>query len=294
MAVSTVGFISNDSVTKYISAFINIGQVMLLRGLIATTLIAALAYHRRELSFSREALHPLMLLRSLAEVASTICFLTALTHLPLANASALFHFLPLATTMAAALFLGKGVGWRRWLSIFAGFVGVVLIVQPGADQFNAFSLLVLLSVGFSVVRDLATARAPATVPPIMMSVVTSAGVTLAGGLLIVPYGGWTPVEPWQIIFFMLGAILVLTGYQAVILAMRTGELSFVAPFRYVGLVYAFLLGFLIFGEVPNTLMFVGSAIVLGSGIYMLYRERVRGGGIAAETAVSPTVAPEGM
>lgn len=294
MVLSTVGFISNDSVTKYISSFMNIGQVMLLRGIIATALIALLAFHRRELTFSREALHPLMLLRSLAEVASTICFLTALTHLPLANASALFHFLPLATTMTAALFLGETVGWRRWLSIFAGLIGVLLIVQPGADQFNAFSLLVLASVGFSTLRDLATARAPATVPPIMMSVVTSALVTLAGGFLVVPYGGWTPVEPWHFILFMMGAILVLTGYQGVILAMRTGELSFVASFRYVGLVYAFLLGYVVFGEVPNALMFLGSAIVLASGIYMLYRERVRGGKLAAQATASPGVAPDGL
>ena len=88
----------------------------------------------------------------------TIAFLNAITHLPLANTSAIFQVQPLAVTFGAAIFLAEPVGWRRWLAIVAGFIGALIIVRPGIEGFNAFALFLLISVMFSAIRDLATKR----------------------------------------------------------------------------------------------------------------------------------------
>ncbi|PZO74528.1 MAG: EamA family transporter [Mesorhizobium amorphae] len=293
MVVSLAGFTANDAVTKLAAQHMNVGQIMLLRGIIATGLISLLAWRGGVLRLNPELAHPIIVLRSVAEIVSTVCFLSALPHLPLANISAVMQFLPLAITMAAALFLGEQVGWRRWMAITAGFVGVMLIVQPGAHGFNAFALLALGSVGACVVRDLATARAPTTIPSMQISVLTSAGVMAMGGVLVVPFGGWSPVGSLQGGLLVAGAVLMLVGHQFLIVSTRGADLSFVAPFRYVALLFAFALGFLVFGEVPDAWMIAGSAIVVVSGIYLFHRERMRGASVAAEST-TPSLAPDGL
>lgn len=293
MVVSLAGFTANDAVTKLAAHHMNVGQIMLLRGIIATGLISLLAWRGGVLRLNPELAHPMIVLRSVAEIVSTVCFLSALPHLPLANISAVMQFLPLAITMAAALFLGEQVGWRRWMAITAGFVGVMLIVQPGAHGFNAFALLALGSVAACVVRDLATARAPTTIPSMQISVLTSAGVMVMGGVLVVPFGGWSPVGPLQGGLLVAGAVLMLVGHQFLIVSTRGADLSFVAPFRYVALLFAFALGFLVFGEVPDAWMIAGSAIVVASGIYLFHRERMRGASVAAEST-TPSLAPDGL
>lgn len=293
MVVSLAGFTANDAVTKLVTQYMNVGQVMLLRGIIATTLITALAWQRGVLRFDPALAHPMVVLRTLAEIVSTVCFLAALPHLPLANISAVMQFLPLAITMAAALFLGEQVGWRRWLAILAGFAGVMLIVQPGAQGFNVFAILALGSVAACVVRDLATSRAPSSLPSMQLSVMTSAGVMVVGSVLVVPFGGWSPVEPFHVGLLAAGAVLMLVGHQFLIVATRGADLSYVAPFRYIALLFAFALGFIIFGEVPDIWMILGSAIVVVSGIYMFHRERVRGRTVASE-ATTPSMVPDGL
>lgn len=284
MTVSTIGFSANDAVTKLLSLSMNVAQIMLVRGVLATALIGLLAWRARAMLPARRALHPMVLLRVAAEILSTICFLTALPHLALANATAIMQALPLAVTMAAALFLAEPVGWRRWLSILAGFAGVLIIVRPGSEGFNAYALLTLVSVAACAVRDLATRAAPTDIPSLFMTFVTSLGVTLTGGLLIAPYGGWTPLEPFHLAFLTLGAALLLVGYQFLIMSNRAGDISFIAPFRYISLLNAALLGFLVFREVPDAAMLAGSLVIVLSGLYMLYRERIRGRRVATSVA----------
>src|SRR5690606_19201343 len=134
-------------------------------------------------------------LRVVGELAATVLFLIALSRMPLANISAVLQALPLAVTMGAALFFGETVGWRRWLAIAAGFTGVMIIVRPGLEGFNAYSLLALVCVLFCAVRDLATKQIPAEVPSLLVSTITSAAITFVGALLIAPFGGWTPIPP---------------------------------------------------------------------------------------------------
>ncbi|WP_394892176.1 DMT family transporter [Mesorhizobium sp. AaZ16] len=294
MSVSMAGFTMNDTLVKLASAEMNMGQVMLVRGLFATVLIGLLAWRRGALKTPRFAFHPKVAVRAVGELGGTFFFLIALANLPIANVSAVLQALPLAVTMGAALVFGEGVGWRRWLAIAAGFAGVMIIVRPGLEGFNIYALSVLLCVGFCAVRDLATRRIPESVPTLLISTVTAGVVTICGAFLVAPLGGWAPMRPASVGLLAFAAVLLLFGYHFIIMAMRGGDISFVAPFRYTALLWAILLGFLVFGDVPDTAMIAGATIIVGSGLYTLYRERVVGSRLPAARSTTPAMAPDGM
>lgn len=294
IVISMAGFTINDAITKTLVETMNQGQVMLMRGVFATTLIGALAWSQGALRMPRQAAHPMVALRVVGELAATVLFLIALSRMPLANISAVLQALPLAVTMGAALFFGETVGWRRWLAIAAGFTGVMIIVRPGLEGFNAYSLLALVCVLFCAVRDLATKQIPAEVPSLLVSTITSAAITFVGALLIAPFGGWTPMTAGEVGLLAAAAVLVLIGYQFIIMAMRLGDISFVAPFRYTALIWAILLGYMIFGDIPDGAMILGASVVVGSGLYTLYRERKVGREKPAAESTAPNMAPDGL
>ncbi len=294
MAVSMAGFTANDAIAKHASEAMNMGQVMVVRGLFATLFVALLAWHQGALRPFKVALHPLLLLRVFCEVAGTVTFLLPLAMLPLANVSAVLQALPLAVTMGAALIFAETVGWRRWLAIAIGFAGVMIIVRPGFEGFNAWALLVLACVGFCAVRDLATKRIPSEIPTAFISTMTAAANTFVGLFLVQPLGGWTQPTVSGTALLACGAVLLLFGYQFIIMSMRTGDISFIAPFRYTALLWAILLGFLVFGDVPDLAMIAGATIIVGSGLYTLYRERLVGRSKAASESIGPGMAPDGL
>ena len=291
MAAAMAAFTINDAITKAVSAEMNFGQVMLVRGLFAIVLIAALALHRRALRPLRTLMTMAVVLRVAGEIGATILFLAAIVNLPLANTTAILQVLPLAITLGAALTFGEPVGWRRWLAIAAGFIGVLIIVRPGVEGFNQFSLFALISVIFCAIRDLATKRIPAPIPSLFVTLLTTISVTIAGAGILVPLGGWTPPSGRALALLAFTAILLLIGYQCIIMALRTGDISAVAPFRYSALLWAMLLGYLVFGDVPDAMMVSGAAIIVASGIYAFYRERIRHRAVAAEASGLP---PDGL
>ena len=291
MAAAMAGFTMNDTITKAVSAEMNFGQVMLVRGLFAMALIAALAFHQRAMRPIRTILIRPVEVRVIGEVGGAVSFLAAITHLPLANTSAILQALPLLITLGAALAFREPVGWRRWLAIGAGFVGVLIIVRPGAAGFNQFSLLALTSVMFCAVRDLATKQIPTHIPSLFITLLTTVTVTTAGAAILVPLGGWTPPSGRALGLLALAAVLVLIGYQCIIMALRAGDISAVAPFRYSALLWAMLLGYLVFGDVPDGMMVTGASIIVLSGLYAFYRERKRHRPVAAGASGLP---PDGL
>ena len=197
-------------------------------------------------------------LRIAGEVGGTVSFLAAIVHLPLANTAAIFQALPLAITLGAALIFAEPVGWRRWSAIMAGFIGVLIIVRPGLEGFNQFSLFALVAVVFCALRDLATKRIPGRSRRCSSRLLTTVTVTAAGAAILFPLGGWTPLTGRGIGLLALAAVLLLIGYQTVIMALRSGDISAVAPFRYSALLWAMLLGYLVFGDVPDAMMVTGA------------------------------------
>lgn len=294
MAISMAGFTMNDAITKAVAANMNMGQVMLLRGLFATGFVALIAWQQGALRSFEHVRHPMVLLRVAGEASATMFFLIALTHLPIANVSAVLQALPLAVTLGAALVLSEPVGWRRWLAIIGGFVGVLIIVRPGFDGFSVYSLSALACVFCCTVRDLATRKVPPEIPTLLISLTTSVAVTSFGAVLIVPFGGWTPPSVQDLGLLFAAALLLIIGYQFIISAMRIGDISFVAPFRYTALIWAILLGFVLFGDIPDMPMIVGACLIILSGLYALYRERVRGARRPAAESTSPGMATDGL
>lgn len=294
MVISMAGFTVNDATVKFLSESMSVAQVIFLRGAFATVLVGLLAWKGGALAQPRQAFHPLVALRVFGEAGGTVTYLLALAHLPIADVSAMQQALPLAVAMGAALFFGEQVGWRRWLAILAGFIGVLIIVRPGFAGFSPYSMLVLACVGFCAVRDLATRRIPDGTPTLLVSAVTSLAMTVLGVLLLPTMGGWAPVSLEHVGLLALAAVLVLIGYQFIILSMRVGDISFIAPFRYTALLWSIILGIVVFGDYPDAVMILGSLVIVGSGLYTLYRERVTGRAKAASESTGPDLAPDGI
>ena len=290
MAAAMAAFTLNDTITKSVSAELNIGEIIVVRGLFAMALIAAFAAWRGALRPLRTLFIRPVGMRIIGEIGGTLTFLAAITHMPLANAAAIFQALPLVITLGAALIFGEPVGWRRWLAIGIGFIGVLVIVRPGTAGFNEFSLLALASVAFCTVRDLATRRIPKEIPSLFIALLTTFTVSAGGAAIMYPLGGWTPPSGRVVGMLAVAAVLLLIGYQCIISALRTGDISAVAPFRYTALLWAMLLGYLVFGDRPDIFMLVGAGIIVLSGLYTFYRERVRHRLLAANT---PALPPEG-
>ncbi len=294
MALAMFGFTTNDAITKGLTDTFSLAQIIAVRGLFATMLMACLAWYRGAFAQPALALNPLVVARAFTEVGATLLFLTALAHMPLANISAVLQSLPLAVTMGAALFFGERVRWRRWLAITIGFAGVLVIVRPGLEGFNAYSLLVLCCVCFAAARDLITRQIPDAVPSLLVSVVTAGLLTVVGSALIIPLGGWAPMQPLDLGKLALAAVLLMIGYQFIIVAMRMGDISFVAPFRYTALLWAVTLGILMFGEWPDEAILAGAALVVGSGLYSLYRERKLGRAKPIAETSAESITPDGL
>jgi drug/metabolite transporter (DMT)-like permease len=294
MVVAMIGFTLNDAITKVSSESMNMAQVMLIRGAFASLFVGLLAWQRGALALPGSMLQPMVAVRVAGEAGATVSFLVALAHLPIANVSAVLQALPLAVTMGAALVFKEGVGWRRWLAIAIGFAGVLIIVRPGFEGFSIYSLLALACVACCAVRDLATKRIPQAIPTLLVSTTTALAMTVLGAALLLPMGGWTPMTGESTASLALAAVLVVIGYQFIIMAMRVGDISFIAPFRYTALLWSILLGLFIFGDVPDLPMILGASVIVGSGLYALYRERIVGRRKTAAESAGPDMAPDGI
>ena len=288
MALSMAGFAGNDALIKAVSHETTVGQIMLVRGGLTTLLVFLISWHFGALRPLRIMARPTVFLRVFFEVAAGIVFLAALGSIPLANISAILQSLPLAVTLGAALFLKEPTGWRRWLAIIIGFCGVLIIIRPGPDGFTTASLLAISCVFLAAGRDLATKRVPPMIPSLMVTTVIAACISLTGGAIILITGEWKPLTPVVITHFAASSIFSLIGYQFVILAMRTGEFSFIAPFRYTGLLASIALGILFLGESLDGFTIAGILIVVASGLYTFHRETMRNRVVAQASVPEPS------
>lgn len=273
MMASMAGFVLNDTMIKLVSEDIELFQAVFLRGIFATLFLGLLAWQKNVI-FHRPKPGEFKIIawRTFAEISATFCFLTALFNMPLANATAILQFLPLSVTLAASIFLGYQVGWRRYLAISMGFAGVILIVRPGTDGFNIYSLWALGAVAFVTLRDLLSHRLNRSTPSIFVALITSISIMILAGVGSTTQE-WVDVSLQLVLYLATAGGFILIGYVAGIAAMRDVEISFVSPFRYTVLIWALLLGFFVFGEAPDVITITGSLIVVGTGIYTFYRER---------------------
>lgn len=273
MAGAMSAYTLNDACMKALAGSVPMEQALLLRGIGTTLALFAVTFAMGGLRapISRRD-WGLIALRSVAEVAAAWFFVTALFHMPLANVSAILQALPLSVTLCGALIFGEAVGWRRLSAIAVGFFGVLLIVRPGTEGFTVYSVYALGAVASVTVRDLSARRMSAAVPSLTVALAASVAVTgfFGVGSLFVT---WVPLDGTALLQILAATGFVVAGYVASVSAMRAGEIGFVAPFRYTSLIVALVLGLVVFGDWPEAPTLVGAALVVGTGLFTLYRER---------------------
>ncbi len=281
-------FALEDSLIKRVSGELPVGQILLTLGVGGFLVMAAICRARGVAVLGPYFLHPAVIVRNVAEIVGTIGFVTALSLVALSTVSVIIQASPLIVTMGAALFLGEKVGWRRWTAILVGLAGVIVILRPGTEGFRPEALLAVLGAVAMSVRDLSTRRVPPGTATIQLSA-WGFGALIPAGLISLAFGGVPAIPSAGAAVELAGALtLGLFGYFAITQAVRTGDLSVVAPFRYTRIVFALALGWLLFAERPDAPMLAGAALIVGSGLYTLIREaRLRRAARTSRPAAAP-------
>ncbi|MCB1345932.1 MAG: DMT family transporter [Rhodobacter sp.] len=274
MVLAMAAFACEDTLVKSATQLVPAATVMTGFGLLGMALFAAMAWLRRERVLPAGGLSRGLSIRSAMELCGRLFYSLALAFADLGATSAILQATPLVVVGGAVWVFGERVGWRRWTAIGIGFLGVLLVLRPsgqGVDMAALFAVLGML--GFAG-RDLATRAAPLTVTNAQLGVL-GMGVLALAGLVVQGASGAVPVLPGPgAALRILGAALFGVGaYSALTVAMRSGEVSVVTPFRYTRLVFALILAVLVFGERPDPSMLLGSALIVGSGLFTLARSR---------------------
>jgi drug/metabolite transporter (DMT)-like permease len=265
-------FVANDALVKYVSESLPAAQLIFVRGVMATALVIVVAATTGALRRIRKIAHGWVVARAAIDSVATMLFLVSLFHLPLPTAAAINMASPLIISALAAALLGERLRASGWVATAVGFVGVLLIVQPQSEGFSRYALVCLLATLLMSVRDLVTRRVHAGVPSLLVTLANSVAVTLLAGAIAL-LGSWSAIAPRELALVAVAAVLLASGYLLLVTSTRRGSLSVVAPFRYSALLFATILGFVVWGDVPNLLAWCGIALVVGSGIQVLRASR---------------------
>jgi S-adenosylmethionine uptake transporter len=273
MMASMACFTLNDALIKATGGDLPLFQLLFLRGILATAFIGVLAGLRGALK-ARLSLRDWSLIgvRSASEMGAAYFFVTALLNLPLANVTAILQILPLTVALGAALLFKEPIGWRRMGAIIVGFCGMLMIVRPGTEGFTIWSVYALAAVVCVTARDLSTRRLSPAVPSLLVTFSASLTVLVAAGLASLSIE-WATVTPRLGGLILGSSLFIVGGYYFSVQVMRQGDVSIIAPFRYTGLIWALVLGWLAFGDWPAPLTLIGAGIIVATGIFTLYRER---------------------
>lgn len=276
MMIAMLFFVGNDALMKLARQSLETGQALFVRGLFAIVMLAIAVGLMRAWRDLPLAFHRLALVRAATETAVAALYISALSAMALSDITAILMLTPLILTAFSVLFLREKVGWRRWSAVAVGFVGILLVIRPGGQVAPFWAIAMAFGSAVLVaVRDVMTRRMPVTIPSLMLTLTTTLA-TMAGGLAMLGAGqAWQPLPPSVLALLAGAALLVLIGNFAIIEAFRDADISSVSPFRYSVVLWAVLLGFAIFGEIPTLLSAAGLALVIASGLYTVHRERVR-------------------
>ena len=273
MVIAMAGFAVEDVFLKAASAHIPAGQALLIFGLTGAVFFAILTKRAGETLLHPALLSRPLLIRSSFEVSGRLFYSLAIALTPLSTASAILQATPLVVVAGAAILFGETVGWRRWTAITVGFAGVLLILRPGVEGFTLLSLVTVAGMAGFAGRDLATRAAPPALSNRQLGFIGMTMLALAGAVILSVTGGARLPDPTAIALTAAMTGCGIFAYNALTIAMRTGEVSVVTPFRYTRLVFAMILGVAVFHERPDALTLAGSALIVASGLYTLTRSR---------------------
>lgn len=266
-------FAVSDAVVKLLATAYPPGQILFCRGVLACLCLLALIRWRRRAWQLPPLRDGAVWLRSLCDFGASLSFFSALQRLPLAEATAVLFVFPLLLTVLAAIVLAERVGPARWAGVTVGLVGVLVILRPGAATFDPAAVWALAAAACIALRDLATRRVAPALGTESIALVTMAFSTLAS-LITAPFG-WRVPDGLGALGFALSAALTTAGFVAIVAGTRIGDISFTAPFRYAMVPLSFILGYLIWGQMPDGLVLLGAAIVVLAGLSVLPRRPAR-------------------
>jgi len=252
--------------------------LLIICGILGSIFFISCSRYTREPIFYKDSFNKTLIVRSIFEIMGRIFYALAIAFMPITNAASILQATPLVVVLGAVIFLNEKVGWRRWTAILTGFIGVLMIIQPGTNGFTIFSIFAVLGmIGFAG-RDLATRMSPVGMSNYQLGSFGFYMVIIAGIILSVFNYIFFPEKTiWETIsfdawiFVFANAIAGVSAYFCLTIAMRIGDVSFVTPFRYVRVLFAMFFGVVILGEQPNALVIIGSIIIVLSGIYIIMR-----------------------
>ncbi|MDI3381056.1 DMT family transporter [Xenophilus aerolatus] len=267
-------FAANDAIVKFASQSLPGPQLIFLRSLIAAGFFLWMIVRQGAVPRLAGALQPRVLARSACDAFGTVMYLLSLFQLPLANATAINLAAPVFMTLFAVVFLGERASPARWTAVALGFAGVLAVVQPTGDGFNAWALLCVGGTLLQALRDLLTRGIDPTLPSMVIALSTTAFLAVVAGAMTLAQG-WAPVAPRHLLMLTVAAGFLATAYLLLIASLRTGDISLTAPFRYTALLFAVVLGYALWGQWPNAWAWAGIALLVGSGLYAAHSERAR-------------------
>ena len=284
MVAAMAAFAIEDFLIKSASVDFSGGQMLVVLSAGGAVIFAVMCRRARAPLTGPAFRHPLVIVRNLAEVGATLCYVSSLTLIPLSLASAILQATPIFVTMGAALWLREPVGWRRWSAVVLGLIGVLVILRPGLEGFRPAALLAVTATILLAIRDVASRRIPARISSVQLSFWAYASLVPASCALAA-FDGWeaAPAASWGLLLAAVG--IGALAYFLLVGATRIGDVTAVIPFRYSRLIFALVLGIAFLGERPDLPTLLGAAIVIGSGLYALLRERRR---VRALSMAGPT------
>ena len=266
-------FAVEDTFIKLLSARLPATQILFSVGFGGALITLALGVTLNVNLADKILLNKHVISRTIADLFGALFFTSAMVLIPMSLLASILQATPLFVTLGAAILLGEKVGWRRWSAIFIGFLGVIIILQPGYGSFQLASLLGLAAVLCLALRDVVTRDMATEIPTLTVTFYACLAMGSAG-FIAYPFFG-TPIMPttFEAIVLVCAAIIGLTGYFLIVLATRKGDVSVIAPFRYSRLLFSLVLASLILGEMLTLPILLGGLLVVSSGIYTFGRER---------------------
>lgn len=283
MVMAMAAFSLEDMFIKSTAGLVPVGEILLMFGLGGTFAFIVMTLSRGQAIFHPKIVSRPVLLRIVFEVIGRLFYTLAIVYTPLSSASAILQATPLVVVMGAALFMGERVGWQRWCAISIGFIGVLVIIRPGLESFEISSLLAIFGMLGFAGRDLATRAASPVLSHLQLGIY-GFFILIPTGLFMLIFNIGTDGNDltnqgfiWPDIMSNLQILAAktfgVTAYYWLTIAMRNGDVSVVAPFRYTRIVFALILGVAVFGERPDNLTLFGIVIIVASGLYTLFRSK---------------------
>jgi drug/metabolite transporter (DMT)-like permease len=269
MVAATCFYVINDTFMKLATEGLPPYEVLFLRGVSAALwglpVIFALGYARH----LPLLVNPRVLLRNVLELCGVLCFIVALTNMPIADVTALGQVTPLVVLLAAAYLFGERIGGLRIVLILAGFIGALLVAQPTMQGISFYAMLALANALFVAARDIVSRRVAVHVPGLVVAVSAAIVVMVGAGAAHLASETWVVPSLRHLLLLAASGLFLVCGHFFIFTAYRVGPTDVVAPFYYAFTVWAVISGILVFGHWPNLTAAIGIALVVGSGLVIV-------------------------